>query len=252
VRAAVQRKDRRKNLAGEELVIFANPNNPYRMVSTRAEAARLQRVWQKAGYRVQITAVRGGSFEVIAAAKKNPDGDEVTETDQAVRLFQKFHGKQPAEILDEQRSAAMRLDYTALGDLRAIGLGECELHGNQLVSGWEKCNHIDFAGEEVKLASSPNGHQLYLIGGKQDLDLENFDGIDTQKDLIDLGEASFVVYDARKVHSNFEPMEWVHELGETGGERPRVIYDQIKQEIFFAGGDYFIDLGPKVSPGIEG
>jgi len=212
------RKQRRKNL-GEELIIFGNPSrgkNPKRR-------------------------------------RRNAPEGETSDTKQAVRLFKKFHGKEPAEILELQRSSAIRLDYTALGDLRAIGLGEAELHGNQLTTRWDSLQHIDFAKAGVKLASAPNGKQLYLIGGDQDLNaiLGDFEGVDADKDLIDLGAAGFVVYDARKKHSNFEPVEWVHELGEAGGELPRLMYDRLKREAFLVGGEYFIDLAPQLSPGIE-
>jgi hypothetical protein len=206
------RRQRRKNL-GEELIIFGNPS--------RGKNPKRRR-------------------------RNGPEG-ETSDTKQAVRLFKKFHGKEPAEILELQRSSAIRLDYTALGDLRAIGLGEAELHGDRLVQ------YVDFSKAKVKLASAPNGRQLYLIGGDQDLSpvIEDFEGVDTEKDLIDLGDAGFVVYDANKRHSNFEPVEWVHELGEQGGELPRLMYDRLKREAFLVGGEYFIDLAPQLSPGIE-
>jgi hypothetical protein len=184
--------------------------------------------------------------------KRNAEG-ETSDTGQAVRLFETFHGKQPSEVLELQRSAAIRLDYAALGDLRAIGIGECTRHGDDLVAHWEQENNISFEGDDVKLASSPNGKQLYLIGGTQDLSdcLEDFEGVDPEKDVIDLGEASFVVYDASKKHTNFEPIEWVHEFGERSGTCPRLLYDRLKREAFLAGGEYFIDTKAKLSPGIE-
>jgi hypothetical protein len=212
------RKQRRKNL-GEELIIFGNPS--------RGKNPKRRR-------------------------RNTPEG-ETSDTTQAVRLFKKFHGKEPAEILELQRSSAIRLDYTALGDLRAIGLGPAEIHGDRLTAHWDDLQYLDFDKAGVKLVSAPNGRQIYLIGGDQDLSavLGDFEGVDTEKDLIDLGDAGFVVYDARKKHSNFEPVEWVHELGEKSGELPRIMYDRLKREVFLVGGEYFIDLAPNLSPGIE-
>lgn len=249
----------RKNPLGEELLIFGNP---FMAVSTLAQAEKQKAAWLSQGYTdVSIRPMHGGTYAVIAAKKRNQNPkrrrrrnspeDQVSEADQAVTLFEKFQGKDASEILELQRSADMRLDYAALGDLRAIGVGRVTRHGDDLVHHWEQENHIDLAGDGVKLASAPNGKQLYFIGGTQELDLADFEGVDPEKDLIDLGEAGFVVYDARKKHSNFEPVEWVHEFGEESGAPPRLMYDRLKQELFLVGGEYFIDLAPELSPGIE-
>jgi len=105
----------------------------------------------------------------------------------------------------------------------------------------------------VKLASSPNGRQLYAIGGNQNLVSchGKFEGVDWEKDFVDLGECPFIVYLARKAHGNFEPIEYVHEFGEKSGIRPQLMYDKLKRRIFFVGGDYFIDSSKQISPGIE-
>lgn len=244
--------------------------NPQASVSTRKEAEAKRAEWEAQGFQVSIHPMHGGTFAVLATKKaKNSRrrhnqadlltdaetgaGDVSTETEQAVRLFEKFHGKEPAEILEVQRSAAMRLDYTALGDLVAIGVGPADLRGQELVNHWEDLPNIGFEGEGVKLASAPSGRQLYLIGGNQDLtaDLPEFEGVDPEKDLIDLGEAGFLVYLARKWQTKFEPIEWVHELGEETGVLPRLVFDRIKSELCLVGGDYFIDLTEFRSPGIE-
>jgi hypothetical protein len=182
---------------------------------------------------------------------RNP---QLSETRQAVKLFSAFHGADPKDISEKQESAAMRLDYTSLGDLIALGLGEPELHGNRLVTGWDKCPHIGFKGDGVKLASAPNGKQLYLIGGTQDISaqLENWEGVDPEKDFIDLGDCGFVVYLARKVHGGFKPVEWCHEFGERKSTLPRLMYDSLKKRIFLVGGESFIDDSKEISPGIEG
>ncbi len=94
-----------------------------------------------------------------------------------------------------------------------------------------------------QLASSPNGRQLYAItpDGVHPSFVRSFD-TDTSKDFIDLGEATFVVYIAKKPD---RAVEWVHELGEDGGTRPRLMYDRLKRELFFIGGSYKVE-----APGI--
>jgi hypothetical protein len=182
-------------------------------------------------------------------ARRNPSDGE-----QAVKLFESFHGRDAQEVIEAQRSAAMRLDYTALGPLVALGFDDCGFSESKLPTKWDQCPHIDFQGDKVKLASAPNGKQLYFIGGTQNLDssLSMFEGIDTQKDLIDLGEVVFVVYEARKVHDNFEPVEYCHRFGAKGKTLPRLAYDKLKKEMLLIGGEYFIDTKAGVSPGIEG
>jgi|HubBroStandDraft_6_1064221.scaffolds.fasta_scaffold17089_3 hypothetical protein len=176
-------------------------------------------------------------------ADRNP-----SETKQAVRLFQGFHGHDPKEIAEKHVSAAVRLDYTALGDLKYL-VTETPL-GKEAT--------FTFEDDAVKLASSPDGKQLYCIGGNQNI-LPLLEARSTEKDFIDLGEALEVAYLARKVHGEFRPIEYFHEFGEINGARPRLMFDKVRKQLFFIGGDYFIDVNMrapgtplgKVSPGIE-
>lgn len=176
-------------------------------------------------------------------ADRNP-----SETKQAVRLFHGFHGHDPKEIAEKHVSAAVRLDYTALGDLNYI-------RTETLLSGPAE---FTFEGDGVKLASSPDGRQLYCIGGNQNI-LQLLDVRSQEKDFIDLGEALEVEYLARKVHGDYRPIKYFHEFGELNGIRPRLMFDKMRKQLFFIGGDYFIDVNMrapgtplgKVSPGIE-
>ena len=271
---------RRRNLAGEELIIFGNPSRTVFDQSIKKWVATTYHPKHgnlfatgetKAGAREALknrvreaetagTHRNPGSAQAIAAAHQkkvqawlakmpkpirdviqsrgNPD-----ELGEAVRLFEVFHGRQPSEVLEEQRSALQRRTYTALGDLSYI-----------LVEGAKGTVKLEFDGDGVKLAMSPNGRQLYLIGGDQDLDRGLGDFTDDEsKDLFDLGTALEVEYVARKTHSNYEPIAWYHKFGEEkdGSELPRLFYDRLKREIFFAGGEYFVDDTNEISPGIE-
>lgn len=240
-----------------ELLIFGNPQhgtsnhkpdckcvickrtrgeNSSRQESLRAARERAERIRRARLHPTQRTNTK---------MRSNP-----SEEKEAVRLFESFHGKDAKEIIEKQISAATRLDYTAIGPLIAIGLDHCGLTGNKLVTQWDRCPYLKFTG--VTLASAPNGKQLYAIGGHLDLNaaLKHFEGVDPSKDLIDLGDAKFVVYEARK-HPNFELTEYVHRFGEEGGAEPRVIFNKLQKQIFFAGGKYFIDTSKGLSPGIQ-
>jgi hypothetical protein len=184
----------------------------------------------------RLRSVRLGAGKRVKSVRRDPASD----TKQAVRLFEKFHGKEPEEIAEKQVSAAIRLDYTALGDLDYLKF--------ETPTGDRA--EITFEGDGVKLASSPDGKQLYCIGGSQNLE-GVLDSDSMQKDFLDLGECTEVQYVARKVHNGFEPTQWHHKFGEDTGDRPRLMYDRLRRQIFFVGGDYYIDLKGKVSPGIE-
>jgi hypothetical protein len=263
-----------------ELLIFGNPSTKR---ATRERAAKIRAARLNPGERARFDAMLdpqakkmfGKSYESLSDGDKrkvwhlvwkrfmrrekkrpnpkcgmrNPD-----ETKEAVRLFESFHGREAREIAEKQVSDTMRKDYAALGDLIALGIGQSSRDGKALVNKWDKENHIKFQGDGVKLASAPNGKQLYLIGGTQNIDRSfpwDKTDVDKEKDFIDLGECPFVVYLARKVHGNFEPVEYLHEFGEKNGLKPRLMYDKLKKQIFFVGGEYFIDTKQGVSPGIE-
>lgn len=250
-----------------ELLIFGNPKSRRRKLEVRGRKQKNAASKKPKGHKANCKCpfckrARGENPSKVKSRKSRVRKDRrvtshlrknPSDIHQAVKLFGAFHGRDAQEIIEKQESAAMRLDYTALGDLIALGLGEPKLHGQRLVTGWEKCEHIGFKGDGVKLASAPNGKQLYLIGGNQNLSaqLGNWEGVDPQKDFIDLGDCGFVVYLARKVHGNFQPVEWCHEFGERKSTLPRLMYDNLKKRIFLAGGEYFIDSSKEISPGIE-
>jgi hypothetical protein len=199
--------------------------------------------------------------------KKNPEG---ASTDRATQLFETFHHREAGGVFERQRSARVRKDYTILGPLVAIGINAEQFDegerragkkrwADHVVENYDKLPRMDFMtpgqvaevkhmlgdpGKYVKeaplLASSPNGRQLYALA-QVDLDLKQFD-TDAQKDLVDLGDATFVVYIAKKPS---EVREWVHILGEDGGTRPRLMYDRLRKEVCFIGGSYVVK-GPGI------
>lgn len=161
-----------------------------------------------------------GTLRTIAAGRRrNPDA----EIEQGSDLYEQFHGKAAERIDEVELESRDRKTYTKLGDLV-----ELDIHrGSKLL----------FDGERPVLASDPRGHQLYVLGGvvlsKDDMDRDAAD-----KDLIDLGEASCIVYFTRKGFDNFEPVEYKHKFGEETGERPHLLYDRRNRRLLFAGGAY--------------
>jgi hypothetical protein len=173
--------------------------------------------------------------ELVILGLANPHRNPTPTAEQAraADLYSEFHGEDPRKILAVQRSAAMRLDYTALGDLEYIVFQP---------DGEKEARKIDFTkADGVKLAANAEGTQLYIIDGNQDLSgcLDDFP-VDLEKDFLDLGQVVRVSYFTRKKFDGFKPVAYYHDLGEESGVRPRGGYDKLKKEIFIFGGEYKI------------
>jgi len=176
--------------------------------------------------------------ELVIFGNEGP-GEGVSEMEQAVQLYQDFHGVDPQEILTVQRSAAMRLDYAALGAMLGLGL---LVEGVSIPSPdrWETyAGAVDAHASRIVLAANAEGTQLYAIGGEQ----EAFErvaeqlGEDLTKDILDLGPLAFVVYLDRKPGDD-RGVEYMHKFDEP---LPALGFDRLKREIFFAGGRYKIE-----------
>lgn len=167
---------------------------------------------------------------------------------EAEDLYADFHGVGARKTVALEVPQDVPLHTVALGDLEAIGFGNRdasgrEYHGDELVDNWQKCSHLSFAGDDVKLASDAQGRQLYLIGGDQRLQpsaLSEF-GASSSAGRMKLMPATFIVYNTRKKYDGFAFSGYVHEFGEDGGRRPTIYYDQANKQILIRGGSYRIE-----------
>jgi len=162
------------------------------------------------------------------------------ETAAAEQLYRVFHGKDPKGVIEKSVSAEMRKDYAALGPLDYVKF-KTPIGGS---------GEFTFYGDGVTLASSPDGKQLYVIGGNQNV-APLLDADSLQKDIIDIGDCTELQYQARKRFDNFEPVAYFHKFGEDSGDLPRLFFSRIQKQLFFAGGNYKIDKSGEISPGIE-
>jgi len=154
----------------------------------------------------------------------------------ATELYTKFHGRGPRQVTDTGLSTA---DYDNHSELAQLGrLVSLTIGGH----GWRK--KIEWGSREAPdLACEPSGTQLYFVGGSQNLDTA-LTTLPAAKvvgsDRVDIGVAYQVEYFARKGFDNFQAVTYYHELGETTGERPRVVYDKRKKRIHLVGGAYVV------------
>jgi hypothetical protein len=159
-------------------------------------------------------------------------------------LYEGFQGREPEELIEYDEPQDMPRKTAVLGDLVALGFdnrtkaGE-KLDGDALATKWDKCSHISFAGDDVKLASNGGRTQLYLVGGNQELDASTIRSLGGSGSRI--GPVYFVVYNTRKEQDNFEGGQYTHEFAEEGGRRPTAYYDAENERILLRGGSYVIE-----------
>jgi hypothetical protein len=165
----------------------------------------------------------------IRRARGNPGDGQ----DAVAELYRKFHGRDPKEIIQLQVDTVRRKDYTVVGPAAELKIKD--------PSGERQT--LDLYPSRALVCSSPNGRQLYFMGGNQNLDalLSRFH-TDTAKDLVLLGMGHSFTYVAAKRESNYRQVEWEHRFGEEGGKEPVVFYDRLNKQIFLAGGTYRVDL----------
>ena len=157
----------------------------------------------------------------------------------AAELSEEFHGRPAHTITDVDGWINYRRTLTDLGGMEELVLVTPDGHEVELRF-----------GHDVRLASSPDGGQLFLVAGDQELDLSRFPGIDQTKDTILLGQAVSIVYYTAKHHLRRRDRmggPYSHEFGEDekprrrAQARPSMLYDRLNRRILFAGGNYRVE-----------
>jgi hypothetical protein len=161
--------------------------------------------------------------------RKNPKCNPDDET-AAADTYEMFHGQEPKEVIRLQTDEIGRDTYTALGELLEMALN---------ASG--ENYKLDFTGCKVKLCSSADKKQLYVVGGDQDcsacLPKDSPD-----KDIVILGVLKRITYVTRKQFDKFQESAYEHKFGEDGGEPPIALYVRTHKRIFIADGTYRIEM----------
>jgi hypothetical protein len=166
--------------------------------------------------------------------RSNPRGRKRNgEIEDAQAMFQKFHGRKSTTIEEVQQRQQYRRTMSGLGVLMFLR--------TDLTQEWNgKGVGLTFSEEDkVIVSSDPAGNQIYFLGGNQDVTgILPKRGVDRNKDFIDMGECDCIIYTADKDFDGFEPKDYQHEFGEETGERPRLMFDRLNQQLYLIGGAY--------------
>jgi hypothetical protein len=169
------------------------------------------------------TRVEDGKAVVEKAfTKRNPESAAV--------LYEQFHGRPPSEVLEYHDELQDHDELSAVGDLIELKVAT--------MSGLDAT--ISFEADPPKLASSPDGRQLYFQGGDQSLELADLKmgGDKWLKDSMVIGVLTEVSYRTEKSFDKFVLSTYFHKLGEETGDQPMLIYDTLNQLLSVSGGAY--------------
>ena len=189
----------------------------------------------------------------VLNGKRNPESG-------AAEFYKKFHGEPSTEEVVVENEIH---EHTHLG---VVGILVCCVIDTP--TGLRAA--IKFEEDPPFLCSSEDGHQLYVIGGCQEIDLKalGMHGKEWYKERMVLGQFAppegkrkwNISYLTRKDFDQFEEIEYQHLLGEGDGqdegkmvyEAPMLEYEPSNQLLYVTGGQYHIGLPLfKTSAGIE-
>jgi Arc/MetJ-type ribon-helix-helix transcriptional regulator len=197
--------------------------------------------------------------------RTNPEseGDGSEEYQQAKRIAELFHGrpvKEEVTITDQVDTPDWYAEIGPLVELRIKGFRGYPFRTAKFRFGLDEKRLIH-------LLTSPDGRQMYLRGGDQEIDLEALDmGPDSEwfRDMMSIGEVTYFAYRDGKRFHGFKMTEYTHKVGsalDSSGTRhiqktnskPVMIYDTRSKLLSFAGGQGKVetdDLVEGMSPGI--
>jgi hypothetical protein len=165
-----------------------------------------------------------------------PNPEEIEISDSAVELYEDFHGRPPDKIEEHVEQIEVQRDLAQLGTLTELKVAT--------ISGLDATIAFDpdDPQKRVQLASSPDGKQLFFVGGDQSVDLEavGMSGAKWVRDSMVLGVLYELTYRTEKGFDSFRLTDYYHELGEETGVQPLLIYDPLNERLSVSGGQYQI------------
>lgn len=147
--------------------------------------------------------------------------------DEAAAMYEQFHGKPPAHIAEYEMPYHYPHNFAEMGRLKELRVYLDAANPKFAISGFGACEAV----------CTPDGSNIYFVGGDQGLNLEDLD-ISSDKDDIDLGPCVHIVYHTVKGFHDFEPTDYYHDFGEEDGIFPRLNYNRLNKRLYLVGGNY--------------
>jgi hypothetical protein len=160
------------------------------------------------------------------AARRRPNQAQT-----AAELSEQFHGRPVDRVTEVSETMLERAELAELG--RLLELRVVTFAGDAYV--------LSFQRTHMRLCATPDGSQLYLVGGDQDVDLDSLGIDDMGKDDLPLGVLTAIVYHTTKGFHDFEPTDYIHDFGEEGGEPPLLSFDRLNRALRISGGSYRVE-----------
>lgn len=211
----------------------ASKSNPARSASqygtAQAVRAGTSRIMPRQVARELIAetpAHKRRQFARELAARRRPNQGQ-----SAAELSEQFHGRPLERVTRVSETVLERAELAELG--RLLELHVVTFAGDAYV--------LPFERKQVRLCASPDGGQLYLLAGDQDVDLDSLGIEHLSKDEVPLGLLTAIVYHTAKGFHDFEPTDYIHDFGEEGGELPLVSFDRLNRALRISGGSYRVE-----------
>jgi len=147
--------------------------------------------------------------------------------EQAAAMFEKFHQRPPAHIVEYEQALAYPEAFAECGDLIELRFFLDEANPEFPLT--------QFKG--TKVLCTVDGENLYFCKGDQSVDFQALD-IAADKDMIELGPCTYICYFTTKGFHDFVPTKYWHEFGEENEILPTLCYDRLNKRLFLMGGDY--------------
>ena len=158
-------------------------------------------------------------------SRRNPDT-----LDGAEQMFEKFHQKAPGRIVEYEEMYRYPENYAELGKLLELRIYLDAANPDFPLTRFGEC----------KAVATPDGANIYFIGGDQRIDLDALD-IASSKDFVELGPCTYICYFTMKGFHDFEPTKYWHRFGEEDKILPTLVYDRLNKSLFLTSGNYRVE-----------
>jgi hypothetical protein len=227
---------------GGSLNEFLQANPSYRKYfdedsEGKSKAYRSYQVWPvRDGWKTSLSVLP--TFASEAAAKKFVDAQlaKKNPAEAAAEVYEEFHGMPSAEIIEVTRKVHYHEHLAALGKLEALVV--------RCLDGYER-RLVGF--KNAKLCSNEQKNQLFVEGGDQTLDSNDYGFRDWPHEMNTLGLVIRLEYFTTKTHLGSEGGTAIYfhepgkaERGQSAGVGPDLIYDAPNEALLFSGGTYLI------------